>query len=151
MNIYRLYLEDFYKRKDDIQILMEESFRHNFPEQEIGNDYYETTLGRIEEYLQNHTAVIFLAQEEEKVCGWLWSHEILRFTERRLHIANIAVCPRMQGKGIGRQLIDYAEKYAGDHGYDGLDLLVTKSNETAVHFYGKNGFEVERFLMKKDV
>ena len=47
--------------------------------------------------------------------------------------------------------MEEAERYAKKSNYDGIDLFVTENNITAVNFYQKNGYQIERYLLKKDI
>jgi ribosomal protein S18 acetylase RimI-like enzyme len=49
----------------------------------------------------------------------------------------VAVAPGMQGQGIGRKLVEYAEEFARDGGFD---LMLLHARETAVPFYEKLGY-----------
>ena len=57
----------------------------------------------------------------------------------------------MRNQGIGSLLMEEAERYAKKSNYDGIDLFVTENNITAVNFYQKNGYQIERYLLKKDI
>lgn len=53
------------------------------------------------------------------------------------YIAAIFVLPESQGKGIGKQLIDFVKSQYGK-----LELSVYKENEASVAFYKKQGFRI---------
>jgi ribosomal protein S18 acetylase RimI-like enzyme len=53
------------------------------------------------------------------------------------------VCARYRNKGIGRQLIGYAERMAREGGYDRM-WLTTESNNPATRLYARHGFRIER-------
>ncbi len=62
--------------------------------------------------------------------------QILGFISMTDHyIAAIFVSPGSQGKGIGKQLIDFAKQQ-----HNTLELSVYKANERSVAFYRKQGF-----------
>lgn len=50
-------------------------------------------------------------------------------------ILAIAVSPRFQGCGVGKMLMETAEKTAVLHGFEKMDLSVNPSNTQAVRFY----------------
>jgi ribosomal protein S18 acetylase RimI-like enzyme len=52
----------------------------------------------------------------------------------------VAVSDKHQGLGVGRALVDFSEKYAGDNGYSKISM---HARESAVGFYLKLGYEVE--------
>ena len=71
---------------------------------------------------------------------------VLSKTEpKTVRLRQMAVSANLQGKGIGRVLMSFAENIARDHGYKRLTMHARKS---AVGFYEKNGYKVcsEEFL-----
>ncbi len=86
--------------------------------------------------IQNNTAFHLLYEEKNAVgfIGIVPKGELLR-------IEKIYLLPSTQGKGYGKQLIDYAAQEAKKLGLDTLDLNVNRSNN-AYQFYLKQGFEV---------
>lgn len=51
----------------------------------------------------------------------------------------VAVEPSWQQKGIGKMLVEAAEDYARESGYD---IIFCHARETAVPFYLKRGYEI---------
>lgn len=47
----------------------------------------------------------------------------------------------MRGKGLGRAGIEFAEKYAINHGFNRIRLTVNKYNMTSVYVYNNLGFK----------
>ena len=58
------------------------------------------------------------------------------------HINNVAVLPSFQGRGIGAQLMGYAERSARASGLIKCSLLVDVKNETARRLYERLGYRV---------
>ena len=58
---------------------------------------------------------------------------------KTVRLRQMAVGSGLQGKGIGRILMNYAENIARDHGYKRLTMHARKS---AVGFYEKNGYNI---------
>ena len=61
-----------------------------------------------------------------------------------LLLDKIYVDPSQQRKGYGTALLSQVEAAAGDEGYDGIILAVSRFNEPAIRAYEKNGFGVVR-------
>lgn len=55
-------------------------------------------------------------------------------------LARVAVKTEYQNKGIGKNLISYLEKKAVIRGFDGICLLVSKTNPHAKAVYDKMGY-----------
>ena len=52
----------------------------------------------------------------------------------------VAVSPAWQGRGVGKLLVRFAERFAGERGYTGM---TAHARETALGFYRKLGYRVE--------
>jgi ribosomal protein S18 acetylase RimI-like enzyme len=55
-------------------------------------------------------------------------------------IDNIAVDPAAQGRGFGRQLMDYAERAARRHGLSAIRLYTNAAMTENLSLYGRMGF-----------
>ena len=60
--------------------------------------------------------------------------------ERCIKMRQLAVRENAQGKGFGRELLNYAESFLKGRGYE---EIVLHARETARGFYEKLGYEVE--------
>ena len=60
-----------------------------------------------------------------------------------LYVANLAVDPDYQSRGIGRRLLAAAAQRAEERGYRRLSLHVAASNARALHLYESVGFSRE--------
>jgi len=56
-------------------------------------------------------------------------------------LARIGVHPEFQKQGIGTLLLQHCFEIAKNQGFDGIRILVAKTNTTALALYEKNGFE----------
>jgi ribosomal protein S18 acetylase RimI-like enzyme len=56
----------------------------------------------------------------------------------RVHMRQVAVLPQYQGQGIGRTLVEFAERFARGKGFA---LMVLHARETALPFYEKLGYK----------
>jgi N-acetylglutamate synthase-like GNAT family acetyltransferase len=57
----------------------------------------------------------------------------------QMQLRQMAVIPVLQKKGIGREIIQFCEKYAFDNGYK---VLFMHARKTAVPFYQKLGYQI---------
>jgi len=55
------------------------------------------------------------------------------------YVASVAVAAEAQGRGVGSQLLRFAEQHFTGRGH--LFLLVSSFNHRAQHFYRKHGYE----------
>lgn len=66
-------------------------------------------------------------------------------------IAYMAVEPHARRHGIGKRLLDEAERLARERGLPALALMVTEGNEPARALYAQAGFATERRLLVKNL
>ncbi|MBN8681165.1 MAG: GNAT family N-acetyltransferase [Chitinophagales bacterium] len=57
-----------------------------------------------------------------------------------IKMRQVAVEPELQGKGVGKALVEYAEQFALDQGFK---QIVLNARDTAVPFYLKSAYTVE--------
>jgi ribosomal protein S18 acetylase RimI-like enzyme len=65
------------------------------------------------------------------------------------HISDLAVADGWDGKGLGRALLEHAERFAREHRCERLTLAVFEGNGRARKFYESNGFATEMLRMAK--
>ena len=67
-----------------------------------------------------------------------WTKEFLLGEYMVCH--TLAVSPDVQGKGVGKQMVEFCVQYAKDNGYKGVRLDVVPDNIPARRLYEKCGF-----------
>jgi ribosomal protein S18 acetylase RimI-like enzyme len=61
--------------------------------------------------------------------------------QKPCELARIGVLPSYQKQGVGTIILQNVIKTAKGKGYDGIRMLVSKTNPAALALYNKNGFE----------
>ncbi len=101
----------------------------------IKDDIENNSLYCLCDYSNNIIAVGFAG-----VCDELnhikWNENI----KNPCDLARIGVRLDMQGKGIGTLILKYIFIDVKKRGFDGIRMLVSKSNPSALALYNKNGF-----------
>ncbi len=87
MQVKRLDLELFEQWRERIPALIKETILANFSGCNIADEYYQKKCEQLKRYISENRAVVFIALIEGSLAGWIWCHEIHRFSARRLHIA----------------------------------------------------------------
>ena len=64
--------------------------------------------------------------------------------EDHLWIENVCVAPQAQGRGIGRLLLEHAERKAVEAGCPELRLLTNGAFEANVSLYKRHGYAIDR-------
>ena len=85
-------------------------------------------------------AHVALLLESQKLAGYL----ILLFRKNslQLRIYSVAVSPLKQEKGLGKQLLNYAEQVAIANDKKNLTLEVNEHNQPAISLYLKSEFKI---------
>jgi ribosomal protein S18 acetylase RimI-like enzyme len=112
------------------------SYSHYLPVMDIPpgpmlNDYGEM--------IEKHQA--FVIKQELRVIGIL----VLMLFEKGFLLDNVAVHPEFQGQGLGKMLMDFAEKEARSQGYPEIYLYTHELMTDNIKMYGHLGYvETER-------
>jgi ribosomal protein S18 acetylase RimI-like enzyme len=83
--------------------------------------------------------------EEQLVYGVML---LLRLDDTTIEIKNLAVAEEVQGRGYGKQLINYAKEFCRREGYPLLIVGTGNSGIDGLAFYQKQGFRF--FDIKRD-
>jgi len=105
----------------------------------VGCLVYLDALVRGEECGKFSAALSTLAREASgRAIGFLLGTLI---SKDSAHVAQVAVHPDWQGRGVGRLLLDRFFAEGGKLGLKGSTLLVTRANHRARDWYGRAGYE----------
>jgi ribosomal protein S18 acetylase RimI-like enzyme len=87
--------------------------------------------------LFNTPNAVFLKYEEDgKIKGCVFLHK----KEKRLYLGMLSVSPVLQGKGIGRQLLDAAAIHAKQQGCDSIYMTVISVRHELIAWYERHGY-----------
>jgi GNAT superfamily N-acetyltransferase len=105
-------------------------------------------------------ARVIIARKGKTIVGTLrlankkpWAIDVTYFTpvKKAIYLAGMAVLPRLQHQGIGRQLLQKAVEEARTWPADAIRLDAFNADAGAGGFYARCGFlEVARVIYKKD-
>jgi len=112
---------------------------------QMRNDILRKPLGlafSTDELEKEKDEILIGAFEEEKMLGCCM---LVREDANNCRLRQMAVLNNLQGKGIGRALMNFAENIARDMGYK---KIIMHARKTAVGFYEKLGYNAigEEFL-----
>jgi len=98
---------------------------------------------QIERVLQSGHSMIFVAEENRKLVGYLGAYGgQFRRIRHKVHIV-IGIIKYFTCMGIGTSLFNEVEKWAKDAGIHRLELTVMSHNDTGIALYRKMGFSTE--------
>jgi ribosomal protein S18 acetylase RimI-like enzyme len=102
-------------------------------------------------FLTKPGARAFVATLDGQPCGLTSFYpDTDYFTDHpRAYVDSLAVAQECEGKGIGRALLDYVERWARDRGYREVILDVFVGNRRAIGFYERQGYQPDHIRMAK--
>lgn len=108
-----------------VDIWMEASLlAHHF----IPASYWKENEGAMRSiYIPSCDTYVYEDEESQEVIGFL--------SMKETYLAALFVAPAMQGKGVGKKLMDYAKQLSSQ-----ITLCVYSKNIRSVNFYKKEGF-----------
>jgi ribosomal protein S18 acetylase RimI-like enzyme len=65
------------------------------------------------------------------------------------HVSDIIVTEAGEGRGVGRALLEFADRWAKERGYPWLSLHVFEGNDRARRLYERMGYKVEWIRLVK--
>jgi ribosomal protein S18 acetylase RimI-like enzyme len=94
---------------------------------------------------------LFIAELDGAPAGCLlmWTLEDYFSQQWHAHVSVIAVSKVAEGHGVGRALLENAEKWARDRGHDSITLSVFEGNRRAQTLYERVGYATEMRRMIK--
>jgi len=90
--------------------------------------------------------VLVYESEDDEIAGTV----LVGYDGHRGWLYYVAVAPHVQGKGIGRKMVEAAEEWLRARGVSKAQLLIRDTNTQVVRFYEHLGFEsAARVVMGK--
>lgn len=94
---------------------------------------------------------LFVALVDGEAVGVLWLFTDPGTATSETFIYDIEVVEGRRGEGLGRLLLEAAERWCADHSIGILKLHVFGFNETAISLYESSGFEITNINMAKQI
>ena len=114
---------------------------------EIANEYLHNLLKTCEK----NNGKIFVAEDGGKIVGMIAVVIHNQHDKLKPHgaITDLIVLPEYRDKGVGKNLINKAEKYIKDSGIDIIQASVLSPLIKAQHMYTRNGYEEYEMILRK--
>jgi len=98
---------------------------------------------KIEQFLETENKNIFVAENDDKLIGYLIANGgKFKRNWSSIYLV-IAILQDYTGQGIGTKLLQRVEEWARENNFHRLELTVMAHNEPAVNLYQKMGFVIE--------
>ena len=122
---------------------------------ELGYEYtdYDKLCIRLELMRADDSYLTVVAECDGDIVGFLGLHRVIAYNivNESMHITALAVFNNLQGKGVGSQLLRWAEEYAINNGIRNV-VLTSRLHRAGAHaFYEANGFERKSYGFKKEL
>lgn len=111
--------------------------------EEIADGDRRALAGELDSPSEDNGLFVALLDQQPAGCLLLWTLEDYFTGKRHAHVSVIAVTRAAEGRGVGRALMEYAERWARARGHTRVTLSVFESNRRAQKLYEGAGFEVE--------
>ncbi|GMO57944.1 MAG: hypothetical protein Ta2D_03710 [Rickettsiales bacterium] len=106
----------------------------------LGNIYQQDDIEKDTDKFFNWKKFGFVIKNDEgKIVGGIHGHRMFK----AITIDELCMSKECRGNGLGRQLLEMAEKEGNDDGTCDNINLMTNAFQDAVEFYKKCGFEIE--------
>jgi ribosomal protein S18 acetylase RimI-like enzyme len=114
---------------------------------EIANEYLHNLLKTCEK----NNGKIFVAEDGGKIVGMIAVVIHNQHDKLKPHgaITDLIVLPEYRDKGVGKNLINKAEKYIKDSGIDIIQASILSPLIKAQHMYTRNGYEEYEMILRK--
>jgi ribosomal protein S18 acetylase RimI-like enzyme len=111
--------------------------------EETGLEQTETeTLDALAKQLAWDSDLVMIAEYEGQVAGVI----VGTIDGTRGYFYRLAVDPALQGKGVGRKLIEALEKRFKERGVTRVFIMVNQDNKKVIPFYTSLGYEVQEYI-----
>lgn len=114
---------------------------------------FEDVRARFEELLDSKDRAIFIATDSLSSMGYVVTHVIRHpgciytLPSNVLLVDQLAVAPEHRRRGVGKVLMERAQRYATEQGLDRVELDVRTHNRSAIEFYRSLGYEPAAYRM----
>jgi GNAT superfamily N-acetyltransferase len=112
-----------------------------------------TVEGWLTESINQHnqrTMVLIAEDELDERCGFATVSHSTHFTgQRQAYIGELATSETVEGRGVGKALVEACEQWAREQGYAVLTPTTGAANVRALRFYHHLGFYDEDITLTK--
>lgn len=116
--------------------------------------FYDQVGEKYRDALSQPDALLVVAEDDDEVVGMAFGEmsQPSRFSdERALEISGVVVRAGYRGRGVGRELVREAARFARDAGIDWIEINTFAPNRGAMTFWEELGFTPRVVQMTADV
>jgi len=112
----------------------------------VGLNKKDDSKKSIKLFLEKNPNTCFIAKYNEKIIGTIMAGS----DGRRGHIYHLMVIPEHRKKGLGKKLLEKAEKSLKREGIQKIFLTVYKNNKAGNGFWEEAGYKIRKDLNYRD-
>ena len=133
INIRKATMDDC----DRIYEINVQDFKYEYP--------YEVTKSNLEKVLNKDDHVVFVAEDEGKIIGYIEARDhIAIYAPELKDVMALVVSEEARHKGVGKKLMDTVIEWAKKDGAQGVRLTTREDRVIAHKFYEDYGFEMSK-------
>lgn len=105
--------------------------------------FYDEVGEKYQESIENENAVVLVAEDDREVVGMAYGEVRVpsRFSdERALELSGVVVRSGFRGRGVGRELVHEAARFAHERHVEWVELKTFAPNQGAMAFWDSLGF-----------
>jgi GNAT superfamily N-acetyltransferase len=105
--------------------------------------FYDEVGAKYDEAIGHENSVVLVAEDENEVVGMAYGEVRVpsRFSdERAFELSGVVVRAGYRGRGVGRELVREAARFAASVGVDWIELKTFAPNQGAMEFWESLGF-----------
>ena len=107
---------------------------------------YEKAVKYLTEYIERSRFVGFVLCDGDEFAGATLGHSKTWWTNDLLYVDELFISPDKQRLGYGQMLLDHAEKYAKEQGFDVITLITNKYMPSMKFYTNINYIHAEQFV-----
>lgn len=125
---------------------------HRLESMSIANEYLEKLLKKCSKE-QGKILVVEINQTVVGMIAVMIEEEMNMYRRLKRHaiITDLFILPEYRGRGISKDLLKAAEKYAAHKGLKVIEASVLLNNGKALRSYTRNGFEEMEIILRKKI
>lgn len=151
MRIEDLTAELVRQHKNEITQLYFDNVRSNQFHDHYTWEEAEAKIDGLIVHLENGTAIVYSAFDEEEIIGFIWAYVHQFREETRMYVSEIRVKEEYRKRGIGSRLLELVEEKARELNLPAIYLHAEANNLNSMMFYADNGYVKERIQYRKEI
>ncbi len=135
------------ENRSKLELYIKELF--NIANIDEANEKAKSVYDNMITFKNNGTAIILGAFDllDNSLVGFIWGYK----RACRLHVNYFYIDSKYRSMGVGKMLINKIYEIAKQRNINEIELIVAPSNDNAINFYKKQGFDCERICLCKKI